>query len=305
MPLLSQLPASSHRPLASRLRSPSQTHATTSPRDHQPWKITPCGRTGRRSNNPRRSTSIVVVPELSVTVRAHGGDTSHATPDYIFYFSIPFRMNTMSTIGGSDAYHGVSFRLTREVERAKLLSPTRDRRGGGPSLLGRDGPSLRLLRGPVPIKNYTTEIAEERTVGEITGLLAAKGARSVSIAYDEESRPDAISFVILLSGFPIPFRLPCNFEGVFKYMARGYTNHSARRRFEDDPWSKRQARRIAWRIIKDWVAAQMALIEAEQATMAQVFLPYAIPDQKSKLTMFDKFLETVANQKQLVEGKSA
>jgi hypothetical protein len=157
----------------------------------------------------------------------------------------------------------------------------------------------------MPIKNYTTEIAEERTVGEITGLLAAKGARSVSIAYDDESRPDAISFVILLSGFPIPFRLPCNFEGVFKYMARAYKDRNARNRWERNPESKRQARRIAWRIIKDWVAAQMALIEAEQATMAQVFLPYAIPDQKSKMTVFDQFLETVTNQKQLTDGGHA
>jgi len=154
----------------------------------------------------------------------------------------------------------------------------------------------------MPIKNYTTEVPEERTVGEITGLLAGKGARSVSIAYDDQSRPDAISFVILLQGFPIPFRLPCNFEGVFKYMSATYRDGNARRRWERSPESVAQSRRIAWRIIKDWVAAQMALIEAEQASMAQVFLPYAIPDQKSKLTMFDKFMETVATQKQLGEG---
>jgi hypothetical protein len=152
----------------------------------------------------------------------------------------------------------------------------------------------------MPIKNYTTNVNEQRTVSEIQQLLAGKGARSISVDYDNERRPDAIAFVISFDDFPIPFRLPCNFEGVFKSLLNGYSNENAKRRFRASAESKLQSRRIAWRIIKDWVAAQIALIEAEQATLAQVFLPYAVVhDGQQQLTMYDKFLAQVSAQKAL------
>ncbi len=125
------------------------------------------------------------------------------------------------------------------------------------------------------IKNHTTNVAENRTVMEIQELLAGKGARSISVDYDEERRPDAVSFVIVFDNFPIPFRLPCNFKGVHKFLLKNQQRSHGRRIREDDE-SVLRSRRIAWRIIKDWVAAQIALIEAEQATLAQVFLPYAV-----------------------------
>jgi hypothetical protein len=67
------------------------------------------------------------------------------------------------------------------------------------------------------------------------------------------------------------------------------------------------ARKVAWRIIKDWVAAQLALIEAEQATLAQVFLPYCVMQHgdgiSEAVTMYDRFLEEVSNQRQLGTGR--
>ena len=56
-----------------------------------------------------------------------------------------------------------------------------------------------------------------------------------------------------------------------------------------------QARRVAWRILKDWVAAQLAIVEAEQAQMAEVFLPYAVESQTGQ-TMFQLFLEQHARE---------
>ena len=35
-----------------------------------------------------------------------------------------------------------------------------------------------------------------------------------------------------------------------------------------------QAERTAWRNVRDWVMAQMAIIEAGQVEMEEVFLPY-------------------------------
>ena len=158
----------------------------------------------------------------------------------------------------------------------------------------------------MPIKNYTTEVSEERTVGEIMGLLAGKGARSIQVIYDERGRPNGVSFMLIIQEMPIPFKLPCNFDGVFRALANGYKDRYAKARFERNPANKDQARRIAWRIVKDWVAAQLALIEAEQATLAQVFLPYCVMSGAGlgeAVTMYDRFLEEVSHQKALGAGE--
>jgi len=153
------------------------------------------------------------------------------------------------------------------------------------------------------IKNYTTSVPEGKTVGEIMGLLAGKGARTIQVLYDEQGRPTGVSFMLILNEMPIPFRLPCNFEGVFKSLCNGYKDRNARIRFERNPANREQSRRVAWRIVKDWVAAQMALIEAEQATIAQVFLPYCVMNGPNgtgtAITMYDRFLEQVSQQKAL------
>lgn len=158
----------------------------------------------------------------------------------------------------------------------------------------------------MPIKNYTTEVAEEKTVAEIQSLLAMKGARSIQINYNDQGRPTAVSFVIIFQEMPIPFQLPCNFDGVFNAMKREYKDIYARNRFERNSESKAQARRVAWRIVKNWVEAQIALIEADQATMAQVFLPYAVVNNgEQRVSMYDRFLEQVSNQKVLGTGEVA
>lgn len=154
-----------------------------------------------------------------------------------------------------------------------------------------------------PIKNYTTEVAEERSVGEIMGLLAAKGARSIRIDYDAQNRPCGVSFIVCIKELPIPFKLPCNFDGVFRAMAAGYKDRWARQAWEKKPESMNQARRVAWRIIKDWISAQIALIEAEQASLEQVFLPYAMTNEHSGLTVFDQFMDQVSKMKSLSAGK--
>jgi hypothetical protein len=119
------------------------------------------------------------------------------------------------------------------------------------------------------ILNYTTVVSASKTVGEINEILAKNKARKITMDNDEEGNPTALTFCIVHNEQLIAFSLPCNWQGVLKAMTK---DPNVPRKFE----TKEQAIRVAWRIIKDWVHAQMAIIEAEQATMAQVFLPYAI-----------------------------
>ena len=42
-----------------------------------------------------------------------------------------------------------------------------------------------------------------------------------------------------------------------------------------------QANRTAWRIIKEWILAQMALIETEMVTVEEVCLPYMLTGKQT------------------------
>jgi hypothetical protein len=46
---------------------------------------------------------------------------------------------------------------------------------------------------------------------------------------------------------------------------------------------------VAWRVLKDWLEAQLALIEAGVADMSQVMLPYMRGDDG--LTVWQRYLE--------------
>jgi len=138
----------------------------------------------------------------------------------------------------------------------------------------------------MPILNYTTEIDVHRTVGEVQGCLARAGAMAVSA----DAQPEAIMFLVRVRDVPVSFRLPSRFQGVYKRLC---DDPGVPRRFK----TENQARQVAWRIVKDWVQAQMAIIEAGQAELAEVFLPYAVTE--SGKTLYQIF---EADQKLLQAG---
>lgn len=46
---------------------------------------------------------------------------------------------------------------------------------------------------------------------------------------------------------------------------------------------REQAERVAWRIVKDWVEAQMAILESEMVQMDEIFLPYMVDNNGQTL----------------------
>ena len=131
----------------------------------------------------------------------------------------------------------------------------------------------------MPILNYTTTISVHKTAGEIQELLAKMGARTVVIEYSDRV-PDGIAFEVEVNQRVVAFRLPSRWQGVHKSLMRS----TAERRYK----SEDQARRVAWRIIKDWVEAQLAIIEAGAAELSEVFLPYLVNPQTNQ-TLFEDF----------------
>ena len=114
------------------------------------------------------------------------------------------------------------------------------------------------------ILNYTTKIKPDKTAGEIQVILGKGGARAVMSEY-EGGEVSAISFQLEITGQILSFRLPINTGGVLRALNRDC---------EDKFCNGEQAARTAWRILKSWVEAQLALVDSNQAELAEVFLPY-------------------------------
>jgi hypothetical protein len=69
------------------------------------------------------------------------------------------------------------------------------------------------------------------------------------------------------------FRLPVNWQAIQSTLVDIQRKNT---KLERQIAEQEHAVDVAWRVIKDWVEAQLALIEANQVTIEQVFLPYAI-----------------------------
>lgn len=125
--------------------------------------------------------------------------------------------------------------------------------------------------------NYTTKIDADKTAQEIAKILSMHGAKAVLTEYDEkEGLVKAISFQINLNGRDMGFRLPCDWKPVYEVMAKGKKFIWGERGEKQKSDLGAQAVRTAWRIVKDWTEAQMALVETQMVTTQQVFLPYMV-----------------------------
>lgn len=125
------------------------------------------------------------------------------------------------------------------------------------------------------ILNYTTQINVYKTISEITEILVNHGASKIVTDY-EGKNPKAITFCVPMRDSIVFFALPANYKGVLNSM----------KKFQGLPkkfLTEEQAIRVSWRIVKDWIEAQMAMVEAELADIAEVFLPYAVTSNGNTL----------------------
>ena len=120
--------------------------------------------------------------------------------------------------------------------------------------------------------NYTTEVPAAKSAGQIVQALLDAGASAVKMESEKgDGRITGISWQSRTKHGVLPFRLPVKVEAVYtvlqKYRVQG------RIRIGVD---RARAERVAWRIAKDWVEAQMALLVSEMVTLEEVFLPYLL-----------------------------
>lgn len=134
------------------------------------------------------------------------------------------------------------------------------------------------------ILNYTTSINSEKSIGEIQKCLVKHGANKIVTDYTN-GIPISVTFCLDLNGNTVAFSLPANNDGVLRSMKND-------RKIPKSKCTAEQAQRVAWRIVKDWVEAQMAIVEAQLAEMSEVFLPYIIT--KSGNTLFTEIKQNPA-----------
>lgn len=141
------------------------------------------------------------------------------------------------------------------------------------------------------LKNYTTTISSEKTIAEIQTILAKHKAKAILTEYDDYGQVVALSFKIETPQGILGIRLPAKQEKVLKVL------EIQKRKDGKIKATKEQASKTAWRNIKDWIDAQMALIDTEMVQVDEVFLPYILNEKGQ--TLYEKFR---ANQL-LVEGE--
>lgn len=133
----------------------------------------------------------------------------------------------------------------------------------------------------MPILNYSTTVDCYKTISEIQQILTKANATKI-IVDNKNGLPVGLTFSINWNDQLVCFALPCNYQGVLAELKR---TRGVPKKFLNDE----QALRISWRILKDWVAAQLAIVAANLATLPQVFLPYAI--HKNGNTLYENIAQ--------------
>lgn len=141
--------------------------------------------------------------------------------------------------------------------------------------------------------NYSTTIKASKTAGEVTQILVKGGARQIMSEFDSEENASGISFSVMTSEGVRGFSLPVNAEPVLRIIKK---DPKVPHRLK----TSEQAHNVAWRIMKDWLEAQMALIATEMVTIDQVMLPYMRTIDGG--TFYDAYVQGLGTQPALGQG---
>lgn len=136
------------------------------------------------------------------------------------------------------------------------------------------------------VLNYTTKIAAPKTVSEVQALLAKHGASRVAIDYADGVAVGVTFALVTAHGMRL-FTLPVDVDAMHRLLggmkpSGGISVTQFR--------TREHAERVAWRVIKDWLAAQLTLVQTQMAAIDQVMLPYLHADQSGR-TLYAAYRE--------------
>lgn len=143
-------------------------------------------------------------------------------------------------------------------------------------------PAKSDTRRPVtPPADYSTKIKATATATECVMLLSEHGAMGVGLEFDADRQPSGLSFRIDTGRWGVrEYRLPVHFEGVRKQLEAAAEAGTISRSGHSIAWyaTPEHAKDVAWRQIRHWLTAQIAMIEAGIWELPEVMLPWMLSD---------------------------
>lgn len=152
------------------------------------------------------------------------------------------------------------------------------------------------------VKNFSTSIPANRTIAEIEKMLTKYGAKKIMKEYNENGEPIRLIFSIVTEHGQMGVKLPIKPDKLLEVFKIQVSNKLLPQRFWSGEWVEAQAKRVAWRIIKDWLDAQLTLLNIEQVRLEEIFLPYLYND-KLQMTVYEMLNEGKFNL-DLLEAKN-
>jgi hypothetical protein len=122
----------------------------------------------------------------------------------------------------------------------------------------------------MPLKDYTTVVPVHQSIAEITKALVKAGARGVAQEYAADGSVAGLQFAIPHHDQMLRYDLPVSAGAVGQVLTRQRVAAKYTRR--------EHVERVAWRIMRDWVLAQLAILETNMVSLPQVMLPYLVGD---------------------------
>lgn len=148
------------------------------------------------------------------------------------------------------------------------------------------------------LMNYTTDVPAEKSILEIEKLLTRAGATKIAKDFMGDGTVTAFFFAIPSQYGDLMFRMPCEIDNVYATLMKGYR----RPHRGTEKKVREQASKVAWRILLDWIEAQITMIRLEQVKPQQAFLPYAY-DPRTNQTLYEKLESKGFNLLALESGK--
>lgn len=119
------------------------------------------------------------------------------------------------------------------------------------------------------ISFYTSDVSVAKTAGDITAILSRRGVARISTLYSEDGEAIGIGFTLRTDYGVRDFEMPVRIEGVYAALASDTGIPKSKR-------TREQAQRTAWRIAHSLLVAQIALIDAELATLDELMMPFMV-----------------------------
>lgn len=143
------------------------------------------------------------------------------------------------------------------------------------------------------LKNYSSRVPAIETAGQIIALLARHGAGKIMQGF-KDGEVVSVCWLAQTPQGAVPYQLPVDAERCFRVMLKQGL-------VADTPAGRGQAARTAWRIVKDWIDSQMAMLQTEMVDFEQLVLPYTIA--RDGKTLYQHMIDGGFAQFALPEGR--